>query len=474
MLNFILFWGNKLINHATGKNGKIFCFLLLMTACTLVKAQISSPGKDAGLKAGYPSNAGTDSVFLFNRTAFGEHRTVTLQASSVDKTPGWSFIWSKYNTTSRSYIILPKADTGISSTIDTISVSSGYRVIITRGPISDTFRVWLLFNDFEVVITNKDASGEVLSGYRSCESVSLQSDTNLIPLSYPEPGTDNTITVYNKYRFVWKSENEHSNDPKGSITGRIENPPYQKTWYLVTVTDDFNLSRSDSVFCPAISSKASMTVDHVPLSDSVEYPDKLYKYYYDDEESAPGKYRFDLADSENSAWYKISFGDGLTKETGSDTAEIMHEYRLPGKYTATLYTQSPEPYFCIDSMVLENNIELLSAEFSLPNVFTPNGDLRNDFLKLYEENNVFRSNDVSIFTIDITIFDRIGKKVHQYSGNIRDWKGWDGYIMDSNREAPDGVYFYCLTRHFYGTSEGSTEMIQREEKDKGFIHLYRD
>ncbi len=473
MLNIFLTGKFGLINEVITKNVKGLCFLLL-AAVSPVCAQISSPDKDAAFIANYPSNRGTDSVFIFNEPVFGGSRAITLQATSTDSTSGWSFIWSKYNATSRSYVIIPKADAGFSSTIDTISVSSGYQVIMTKGAISDTFRVWLLFSDFEVVVTNKNADGEVQSGYRSCESVSLLSDTNIISLQYPEPGTGNSINVINKYRFEWESGNEKSDDPTGSKTGRVENPPYQDTWYIVTVTDDFNLSRSDSVFCPAIASKASMTADHVPLSDSVEYPDKPYQYYYEDENSAPGKFRFDLSGSENSSWYKISFGDGLTTEIDADTAEIVHDYMLPGKYTAMLFTRSPEPYFCLDSIVIENSIELLSAEFSMPNVFTPNGDLRNDIIKLYEENNVFRSKDVSIYNIDITIFDRMGKKVHQYSGNIRDWKGWDGFVMDSNREAPDGVYFYCLTRHFYGTSEASTEMIRREEKDKGFIHLYRD
>jgi gliding motility-associated-like protein len=474
MLNISLTRKIRPITGIITKYGKALCFLLLLAASSLINAQISSPDKDAGFIANYPSNKGSDSVFMFNQPVFNGTRTITLQAVSTDNTSGWSFIWSKYNTTSRSYVIIPKADAGISSTIDTISVSSGYQVIITKGAASDTFRVWLLFNDFEVKLIDKDASGKLLSGYRSCESVSLRTDTNHIWLGYPEPGTNNNVTVINKDHFVWKSDNELSADPTGTNTGRIKNPPYQDTWYRVTVTDDFNLSRSDSVFCPAISSKASMSADPVPLSDSAEYPDKPYKYYYDDESSAPGKYRFDFSGSKNTVWYKIEFGDSLMLELSSDSAEIVHEYLLPGKYTAVLFTRSPEPYSCPDSFVIENSIELPTAEFEIPNVFTPNGDLRNDIIKLYEENNVFRSKDVSVFSIEITIFDRIGRKVHEYSGNIRDWKGWDGNVMGSNREAPDGVYFYCLTRHFYGTSEGSEKLIPREEKDKGFIHLYRE
>ena len=464
--------------HTLVKTGNGILFFLFLAICPLVNAQFSSTDKDASFKAKYPSNKGTDSVFIFNKPVFDANATISLQATSTDSTSGWSFIWSVYNTTTRSYDIIPKADTGISSTIDTISVSSGYQVIMTKGISSDTFRVWLLFNDFNVVVTNKNDSGEVTYDYRGCESVTLKADTIVYPLWYPEPGTDNRIDTANQYQFTWEADNDLSEDPTGTFTARVNNPPFRDTWYIVTVTDSFNLSRSDSVICPAITSKAAITAEYVTLSDSLEYGDKPYHYYYDDDKSAPGKYRFDLSGSENAASYQIKFGDGEMIETQTDTAKLVHEYKLPGTYTATLITQSPDPYNCVDSFQVENIIiELEPAEFKLPNVFTPNNDGHNDIAKLWDDNNphnAFRSNDISVFSIEITIFDRIGKKVHEYSGNIRDWKGWDGNVMDSNRKAPDGVYFYCLTRTFSAAPEGSTEQELREEKDTGFIHLYRE
>jgi hypothetical protein len=377
--------------------------------------------------------------------------------------------------------LVPKADAGMSSVIDTISVSSGYRVIMTKGAKSDTFRVWILFNDFAVTVTNKDESRTVLSGDRNCKSVTLIADTLVFPLTYPEPGTSNRCDTVDKYHFAWKADNDLSDDPSGtSFIGRIYNPPFRDTWYTVTVTDAFKLSRSDSVFCPAIASKASMIAEHVSLFDTSEYPGTHYEYYYDDGKSAPGKFRFDLSGSENSIWYKIDFGDSVRFETESDTDKIVHEYELPKKYTATLLTQSPEPYSCPDSFLVENIIELdADTTFILPNVFTPNGDSHNDIAKIFDpaadsKNNVFRSTDISVFYIDITIFDRIGNKVHHYVGNIRDWIGWDGNVMGSNREAPDGVYFYCINRYFYGTDEENSALHRMEKTSKGFIHLYRE
>ena len=469
------------------KTGKSILLFLFIISCVPVEAQISAPGKDFGFKANYPSNKGTDSVFIFNKPAFENERVISLRATSTDSSAGWSFIWAVYNYTSRSWEIIPKADIGMISTLDTLTVSSGYRVIMTKGAVSDTFIVWALFNDFNVEILNKDDTGSIIFGDYNCTSVSLRADTTVYRMSYPEPGVNAVIPVIVNYTLRWKASNEESNLPSNRFITRVEGPPYKETWYILTVTDMYNLSRSDSVLCPAIASKASMTAIYVPLSDSVEYADKPYKYYYKDDNqlSAPGKYRFDFSGSENSISYQIIFGDGDIFETQTDSDKLVHEYKLPGKYTATLITQSPAPFGCIDSVRVENTIELNPADVNppLPNVFTPNADGHNDLAVLYswgdenqdEVNNAFRINDVSIVTIEITIFNRIGKKVHAYSGNIRDWKGWDGNVMDSNRAAPDGVYFYCITYSFFGPEkENSTKLIYRQEAKTGFIHLYRE
>jgi gliding motility-associated-like protein len=461
------------------KTGKSILLILFIVSCVLVEAQISAPGKDSGFKAEYPSNKGSDSVFIFNKPAFESERIISLLATSTDRSSGWSFIWAVYNYTSRSWEIIPKADIGMISTLDTITITSGYRVIMTKGAVSDTFIVWTLFNDFNVEILNKDDTGSVIFGDYNCNSVSLRADTTVYHMSYPEPGVDTVIPVTENYTLRWKASNEESNLPSNRFITRVEGPPYKDTWYTLTVTDFYNLSRSDSVLCPAISSKASMTAEYVPLSDSLEYADRPYKYYYKDDSqlSAPGKYRFDISGSENSESFQIKFGDGDMIETQTDTDKLVHEYRLPGKYTATLITQSPAPFGCIDSIEVENIIELNPAEIKLPNVFTPNNDGKNDIAKLYEEedNDAFRSKDVSIVVIEITIFNRIGKKVHAYKGNIRDWTGWDGTVMDSNREAPDGVYFYCVTYNFFGPEkENAVKLIYRQEEKTGFIHLYRE
>ncbi len=444
-----------------------------------LQAQISAPQKNGGILAAYSSNQGNDSVFIFNRPEYQANHTVSLVATSVDKTPGWNFIWSVYNPISCSWEVIPKADTGNISTIDTITINSGYQVIMSKGLQNDTFTVWVVFNDFSVSITNKDDSAKIRFGDYNCTSVSFFSDTTVSQLIYYDPYTCAVHTVKNSYTIRWTASDEESDVPSNRLITRLNSPPYKDTWYKISITDNFKLVRTDSVLCPAIASKALMQASYIALSDSVEYHDKLYRYYYDDEKSAPGKFKFDLSGSENAVWYQIKFGDGEIYEPATDTERIVHEYKFPGEYTAVLITKSPDPLGCIDSFRLDNSIELDDTLFMLPNVFTPNADGHNDVLILYEENsnNVFRSEDVSVTTIEITIFNRAGRKVHEYAGNIRDWEGWDGNIMKSNLPAPEGVYFYCLTYYYFITKEGENprqSAVFKHKNLKGFIHLYRE
>jgi gliding motility-associated-like protein len=169
------------------------------------------------------------------------------------------------------------------------------------------------------------------------------------------------------------------------------------------------------------------------------------------------------------ASYEIDFGDGEVFISDGDTLEVVHEYQKPGAYKVVLTTKSENPYECMDSVSAEAELEY--SQFVLPNVFTPNGDGDNDMIALEKSNNIFRSEDISVVSIEIAIYDRAGIKVHDYSGTIRDWDGWDGKVRQSNRDAPEGVYFYVISAlHYY--KQGEKNLSQ--ETHKGFFHLFRD
>ncbi len=451
--------------------GNFFLFLMFFVAgFSTAAAQIYAPAADDSLAAAYDPPSDDDVVYVFNIPAFEGSRTDSIVALPPDRTTGWEFQWSVYNYNTLSYDILPPPETGSSSAVDTITVNSGYQVVMSKGATNHTFRVWLVFNDYDVTVTNKDGEDKLAFGYYNCSSLDLRSDTTLKPLSYTEPFVDTTIYIHDYYTIRWTTDNPEASNPSSHLITRVNNPPASDTWYIITLTDIFGLKRSDSVFYESIQSEAIINASYVNLGDTSVYPGKPYGYYYNNGIlSAPGKYRFNLSASKNTATYILDFGDGQSYETTSSDEEIIHEFALPGNYDVVLTTKSAPPFECADTASF--TAELVYSGLSLPNVFTPNDDGDNDLLILYDDNNMFRSEDVSILAIHITIFDRSGHKMHEYSGSMRDWMGWDGKVMHSNRNAPEGVYYYVIS--YLYTFEDEQNPIGNNIM-KGFFHLFRE
>lgn len=94
--------------------------------------------------------------------------------------------------------------------------------------------------------------------------------------------------------------------------------------------------------------------------------------------------------------------------------------------------------------------------YSIPNVFSPNGDNKNDYLKAYNPNGYVKK-------IDIKIFNRWGKMVfHTEDADIN----WDGRDMDTKQFVPSGVYYYLCDVY-----EPRLNGIQ-PRNITGFVHLY--
>lgn len=450
--------------------------LLYIIGCIILAAkampQIYAPSANGAFSANYNSIGGTDSVFVFNTTEYQGAVSASIRAESVDKTTGWNFQWAVYNSSTGNYVNLPALPTGWFSEIDTITLSSGYRVEMTKGGSTYIFRVWIAVNDFNAAIINKDAEDKLQFGYYNCSSLDLIANTIITPLTYYNPNNNTLQTFIRSLTIRWTTDNPEAVTPSYFLITRVNNPPSSDTWYFLSVKDNFQLNRKDSVFYESIQSEANLSGTYVNLSDTAEYPGKNYGNFYSDNIlSAPGKYRFDISGSRNMAGYSLNFGDGTILNSGTDTLVRVHEFLKPGNYKVVLTTKSGIPYECLDSVSYIAQLDFADKEnFSFPNVFSPNADGENDTFTLHE-NNVFRSADVSVVAIEISIFDRSGRKVHQYSGNIRDWEGWDGLVMNSNRQAPEGVYFYIIT--VLKAWEDNTDPINRDIM-KGFFHLYRE
>ncbi len=100
-------------------------------------------------------------------------------------------------------------------------------------------------------------------------------------------------------------------------------------------------------------------------------------------------------------------------------------------------------------VVVKNCDTAADSELVIPNVFTPNGDGKNDYFEILNPGHLHYR---------IMIFNRWGEKINENDGS----QPWDG--NHKQKPLPAGVYFYTLTcRNKSGT----------ESTGSGVIHLVR-
>ena len=128
--------------------------------------------------------------------------------------------------------------------------------------------------------------------------------------------------------------------------------------------------------------------------------------------------------SYNATSYYWDLGNGNTAIT-TNAATV---YNWQGDYTVVLVATKG---VCQDTAVRMIHVDLVSF-FTVPNVFTPNGDGKND---------VFTFDAINMGEITFTVFDRWGLKMFDTtaSGNVV----WDGKNKGGAVVA-DGTYFYLI------------------------------
>lgn len=127
--------------------------------------------------------------------------------------------------------------------------------------------------------------------------------------------------------------------------------------------------------------------------------------------------------------------------SNSSDQDVDYSWTIPGEQTITLTVSDTNG--CSDTYQLQ---VLITADFTIPNVFTPNGDEVNDF-----------------FSLDFDVFDGYDFVILNRWGNVvtdaTDFTGvnmWDGKNK-RGEECSEGVYFYKFVGHFH---DGSTIIKQ--------------
>ena len=131
--------------------------------------------------------------------------------------------------------------------------------------------------------------------------------------------------------------------------------------------------------------------------------------------------------------YTWNMGDGtlLQGET------VSYTYSDAGSYTISLQAMDP---LCGQSGAFSVPVEVsgsswLQGGLLVPNVFSPNGDLKNDsFFPIPNANG----------NVTLKVFNRWGMKLYESGGT---YKPWDGKTPGNNA-VPEGVYYYILDYDF--------------------------
>lgn len=410
----------------------IFCCFLQLTFAQLVSEQVSS--KLATQYSKY------DTIYTFKEGI--SPSSIRFSATAPDSVNS-TFEWSRFDTTAKVFNTA-HTENGIITSSYTLPNTGGYRVHIFNGSgLDTTFTFWTFIDSLRVEIL-KNTDGSFYNFGYTCDYVQLEvASTKWNPFIYFNPATKAQIIFQNKVKsYVWTADPEifiPKADSKGKV--RSYDPPYEDTWYTVTVTDSLGGSSSDEVKFIAIKPKAKFT-----------------PAFGNDKKSSPLKVWLNNESSDNAAkftWYtQLPYPELDTIYTREPLDSLV--YLEPGKYVITLIAESS--WHCVDS--ISDSIEVALPNLSVANFFTPDGDGTNDYFILDKA--------ISVVNFKITIFSRNGKKVYEDSGeSLMNWEGWNGYMNGNGEKASPGIYYYVLEVKTYERKPTIPWVY------KGFVYLFR-
>ncbi len=501
-----------------------------------VDGQITSPQADVVRQLEYPVSTETDPMFVFYQQE-GDPQQGALQAGLPVAGP-FDFTWTMYDPGADDFTIPVATVSGVETSAVTDLDEGGYRVAITNGTDIDTsFIAWVMLDNLRVW-TEKNSEGELASFRAGCSDgnyIIIAGGVEVDTFNYYDPVTHEQVLFENDFDIRWTSDNPeltiYNATNKDAMGANYSNePPYEDTWYILTATDSLGMSEDDSVFYDTKHTKAEFTVEYF---DKVLYNDAMREYERDggvepdslDEDfwvedlgttwspdagmqDAPLAVRF-INESLNGYEFTWVFVDSLEEATGEQFIRDTMTMDLDSvpRYTYRMADEFYYPYLvsesdagCVDTFRLEDGIQVVGSELLVPNffspvmvnsAFSPNDDGYNDIWKLKHQ---------SIKECKLTIVNRRGQVI--YRKNIEDmyaWEGWRGTILNTNREAPAGQYYYVVEALGYDDEEfknpnvieqwkldrqqgggsgqnpdGEEEVDTSADKYVGWIYLFRE
>jgi len=133
-------------------------------------------------------------------------------------------------------------------------------------------------------------------------------------------------------------------------------------------------------------------------------------------------------------------------------------FNLGYTYTTPILDSFVTYYIMTNSVVCRSSLVPVTVyvEYcppTVPNVFTPNGDGKNDIW-------TFETNGLK--GLKVRIYDRWGLIVYEWSGTAG---GWDGHVLNTGLYAPDGTYYWIAD---------FVDLFNKSFSGHGFVELIRN
>lgn len=424
----------------------LFIVTILVFSFYALQAQITSPGADANDVTQYPVFPETDDIFIF--CSSDSMMAVASLSATTELLGTKTFLWEKYNEATASFeLYYQESADAATSQIDALT-DGCYRITITQGASTEVDRAWV-FNNWMY------AGGEVTVS--NCEYFRMDGEMNSAVLTYYDLSNNTAVFVNKDVQVEWLEDGDRI---ASVLNLTVYDPPTENTNYTMRVYDKFDCDAQATVLYESIVTKASFTAN--PMSG--EAPLEV-TFTNNSENGTPGYYEWFFYRDLNQIKRE---SEGTEEPVDSidfvayDDAPI-YTYENSGTYMVMLVSKHlSDSLTCVDTARLEDYIEVDTSFIAVPNVFTPNGDGTND---------EFVVQFWSMQSIEISIFNRWGKRVHYWkSGDVRGFDDtytetvWDGRIM-GDRYASPGVYYYDVA----GRGRDG-----KKRKKHGFVHLFRN
>ncbi len=179
--------------------------------------------------------------------------------------------------------------------------------------------------------------------------------------------------------------------------------------------------------------------------------------------TAPDNGCADDAVSYNVYFSGISITNG---QANKNEFELLRKVKAPQKsmtHEFTPYNTGAYYVTAIDSFGNESLPSVIEKycciDYQLPNIFTPNGDNKNDYFTPQINRSVEK--------VDMKIYNRWGNLVYETDDPAINW---DGKHIDTGVLLQDGVYYYVCEIYGICWNENSPEEIPWNLV--GFLHMY--